>query len=271
MPPSSNAASGVPDMGLYKLSRVHRTLQGLESKSDWTPEDTKSFDCMHYLGDAAVENAAKELGLKAGERVLDLGSGFGGTGRYLHRHFGATITGIELQQDIHEIAQTINERSGVGGGATSINGNFLHLDPGLMGAPLNHIVSFLCILHIAERETLFKKACDALETGGKLYIEDFFALKPLDAKTVEVLRASVSCPRLPAKCQYMEELEKAGFQVINWVDMSTAWTEFVHRRAEEFKQDPAAVDADLTSFYDAVDGVFTGGQVGGARITCQKK
>ncbi|GJD01433.1 methyltransferase [Colletotrichum higginsianum] len=270
MSSSSNAVSDVPDMNLYKLNRVHRALESLRNKSDWTAEDTMSFDCMHYLGDAAVENAAKELGLKAGERVLDLGSGFGGTGRYLHRHFGVTITGIELQQDIHEIAQTINERSGAGSGATSINGDFLDLDPGLMGAPLNHIVSFLCILHIPERETLFKKAYDTLEAGGKLYIEDFFALKPLDAKTIEVLRASVSCPRLPDKCQYMEELEKAGFQVINWVDMSNAWAEFVHRRAEEFKKDPE-VDADLTTFYDAVDEVFTGGQVGGARITCQKK
>jgi len=270
MPSARDAASEVPDMNLYKLSRVHSTLEGLKNKPEWTADDTKSFDCMHYLGDAAIDNAAKELGLKAGERVLDIGSGFGGTGRYLYRHYGVATTGIELQKDIHEIAQTINKRSGAGDRAISFNGNFLELDPSLMGVPVNHIVSFLCILHIPERVVLFKKAYDVLEPGGKLYIEDFFARAPLDRNTLETLRGSVSCPYLPDKSHYMQELEAAGFEITNWVDMSTTWTEFVHRRAGEYKKDPS-LDADLTAFYDAVDAVFAGGQVGGARVTCQKK
>ncbi|KZL74398.1 methyl transferase-like protein [Colletotrichum incanum] len=270
MPSTRYAASEVPDMNLYKLNRVHRTLERLNDKTKWTADDTKSFDCMHYLGDAAIENATKELGLKAGDRVLDIGSGFGGTGRYLYRHHGVTTAGIELQKDIHDIAQTINERSDTGNRVTSINGNFLELDPGLMGAPVDHIVSFLCILHIPEREALFKKACNVLEPDGKLYIEDFFARTAIDDKTLEVLRDSVSCPYLPDRSHYVEELEAAGFEVLSWVDMSNAWTEFVHRRAQEYKKDPT-IDADLTAFYDAVDQVFAGGQVGGARITCQKK
>ncbi|GKT50114.1 satratoxin biosynthesis SC1 cluster protein 4 [Colletotrichum spaethianum] len=270
MPSTRNAASEVPDMNLYKLTRVHRTLEKLKDKPEWTADDTKTFDCMHYLGDAAIESAAKELGLRAGEKVLDIGSGFGGTGRYLYRHYNVATIGIELQRDIHDIAQAINERSGAADRATSINGNFLELDPSLMGAPVNHIVSFLCILHIPERKALFKKACDVLEPGGRLYIEDFFARTALDSKTLEVLRGSVSCPYLPEKSHYMEELEKAGFEIINWADMSDTWTEFVHRRAQEYKKNPT-VDADLTTFYDAVDEVFSGGQVGGTRITCQKK
>lgn len=270
MPSTRNPASEVPDMNLYKLSRVHRTLDRLNDKPEWTADDTKSFDCMHYLGDEAIENAAQELGLQAGERVLDIGSGFGGTGRYLYRHFDAATTGIELQSEIHDIAQTINKRSGALGSATSINGNFLELDPSQMSAPVDHIVSFLCILHIPEREALFKKAFGVLKPGGKMYIEDFFARTALDDRTLDVLRSSVSCPELPNKGQYVAELEKAGFEVTNWVDMSSTWTEFVHSRAEAYKKDPA-IDADLTAFYDAVDEVFNGGQVGGVRITCQRK
>ncbi|KAK1977878.1 methyltransferase domain-containing protein [Colletotrichum cereale] len=270
MPLPRDAASEVPDMNLYKLNRVHSTLESLKDKPEWTADDTKSFDCMHYLGDAAIDNAAKELGLKADERVLDIGSGFGGTGRYLYQHYGVATTGIELQKDIHDIAKTINKRSGAGDRAASFHGNFLELDSGLMGAPVNHIVSFLCILHIPERVALFKKAYDVLEPCGKLYIEDFFAREPLSSSTLETLRGSVSCPYLPDKSQYVQELKAAGFEITNWVDMSTTWTDFVHRRAGEYKKDPT-VDADLTAFYDAVDAVFTGGQVGGARITCQKR
>ncbi|KAJ0308847.1 hypothetical protein COL516b_003401 [Colletotrichum fioriniae] len=253
MPSIRNTASDVPDMNLYKLNRVHRTLEKLEEKKEWEADDTKSFDCMHYLGDSAIETAAKSLGLQAGERVLDIGSGFGGTGRYFYRHFDATTAGIELQKEIHDIAQTINEKSGAGTNATSINGNFLELDPAKM-----------------EREVLFKKAHSVLKPRGKMYIEDFFARTSLDAKTLEVLRSSVSCLDLPDKEHYIAELEKAGFEVTDWVDMSTVWTDFVHERAEAYKKDPS-IDADLTAFYDAVDEVFSGGQVGGTRITCQRK
>ncbi|KAI8188469.1 Sterol 24-C-methyltransferase erg-4 [Colletotrichum sp. SAR 10_65] len=270
MSPSAQLASDVPEMNLYKLNRVHRTLESLKEKDVWDAEDTKGFDCMHYLGDAAIENAVKELGLKAGNRVLDIGSGFGGTGRYLYRHYGVQTSGIELQGDIHEIAQTINARSGAGGSATSINGNFLELSPEKMGVPVDHIVSFLCILHIPERQALFGKAHDVLKPGGRVYIEDFFARQTLDDKTLKVLRESVSCPDLPDKKEYIAELERAGLEVVSWVDMSDIWTDFVHDRAEAYKKDPS-VDADLTAFYDAVDEVFTGGQVGGARITCLKK
>ncbi|TDZ35242.1 Phosphoethanolamine N-methyltransferase 3 [Colletotrichum spinosum] len=266
------AAPAVPDMNLYKLGRVHRTLASLRrDKASWTAEDTHSFDCMHYLGDAAIDNAARELALQPGDRVLDVGSGFGGTGRYLYRRHDVRTTGVELQEDIHRIADEINQRSGAGGGAVSINGNFLELDAASMGAPVDHIVSFLCILHIPARAALFRKAWEILKPGGKLYIEDFFATtKPLSPETLKTLRTSVSCPDLPDKEQYSRELADAGFEVKNWVDMSSVWTDFVHQRAEEYKQD-AAVDADLTAFYDAVDEVFTGGQVGGVRITCHKK
>src|ERR1700733_12980229 len=77
---------------------------------------------MHYLGDAALNHAAAKLGPtlgspdKATTRLLDVGSGFRATGRYLHQRFGGDVTGVELQQGIHHIAEEINRRSGVGGG-----------------------------------------------------------------------------------------------------------------------------------------------------------
>ncbi|KAL0933651.1 methyl transferase-like protein [Colletotrichum truncatum] len=265
MASSTRPGSDVPDMNLYKLDRVHRTLEQLKDKPMWDAEDTGGFDCMHYLGNAAIDNAARQLGLKPGDRVLDIGSGFGGTGRYLYRHYGVETTGIELQGDIHDIATTINNKSGAAGRVSSIHGNFLELSSNRMGVPVDHIVSFLCILHIPEREALFKKALEMLKVGGGFYIEDFFARTALDDKTLSLLRESVSCPDLPDRQKYEAELTKAGFEVAEWVDISDTWADFVHHRAGH-----PSVDTDLITFYNAVDEVFASGKVGGVRITCRK-
>ena len=130
----------VGKMALYNLDRARNTMDKLSGKPKWHIQDTASFDCMHYLGNSAIENAARELVLKPGDRVIDIGAGFNATGRYLYEHYGADVTGIELQREIHDLAETITEKDGLSAGVHSVHGDFIQLD---LGAPADHIVSFL--------------------------------------------------------------------------------------------------------------------------------
>ncbi len=267
----------VGKMALYGLSRARSAIASLTSsgKSVWEPQDTASFDCMHYLGNSAIDNAAVELGLKPGDTVVDLGSGFGATGRYLAAHSRVSVVGIELQKEIHDLAETINAKSGHLGAdraARSVNGNFLTLplsrpsEGSGLPAPVDHVISLLCIMHIPAREQLFRRASDILVPGGRMYIEDFYAKEPLGEEASRVLRDVVSCPYLPDESQYRKDLEEAGLEVTNWVDMSAEWGDFVHKRALEYRKGNE-VEENLAAFYDAVDWLFGGGKVGGCRIT----
>ncbi|KAK3335458.1 S-adenosyl-L-methionine-dependent methyltransferase [Cercophora scortea] len=266
--------STLEHMALYNLDRARKAVAALQSKPQWEPTDTASFDCMHYLGDAAIANAAAELRLEPGQTVLDLGSGFGGTGRYLYHQHGVSAIGIELQPEIYELAETINQRTVLpppqttttkATPPTSINADFLELT---LPHKADHIVSFLCIMHIPDRARLFRKASALLKPSGGLYIEDFYATQsPLDEETARLLREVVFAPHLPSREAYTQDLQAAGFGVVKFHDMTAEWAAFVHARAVAYRLDPGH-EASLARFYDTIDLLFAGGQVGGCRITC---
>ena len=261
---SQEESVDVAQMALYNLNRARKTMEGLSHKNEWQIEDTAEFDCMHYLGNAAIDNAARELGLEGGDTVVDIGAGFSATGRYLYRNYGVKVIGVELQKDIHDLAETIIEKNKVAPSVRSLNVNFLDLD---LPAPVDHIVSFLCILHIPERNKLFGKAARVLKTDGKMYIEDFYAREELSGDAKQLLRDVISCPYLPSREQYIDDLRTAGLETVRFQDMSTEWAEYVHQRAVSYGRQ-AQQERLLAVFYNTVDQLFATGGLGGCRITC---
>jgi SAM-dependent methyltransferase len=261
----------VADMALYNLDRARAALQRLEDKPRWEASDTTSFDCMHYLGDAAIARAARALALTAGAHVVDIGAGFGATGRYLHAHYGVDVTGVELQADIHGMAQLIAVRNGVQEHVRSLNADFLTLEPTRdLHRPADYLVSFLCFLHISDRARLFAKAASALPPGGRMYIEDFYARATLSATEQAQLRDVVSCPYLPDQARYEADLREAGFDAISFEDVSAQWTVFVGERAAAYHAS-ANPSPSLDFFYGTVASLFGGGHLGGARILCERR
>ena len=289
--PQDEANLNISNMALYNLSRAHSVLDALSSKPKWTNADTSSFDCMHYDGDAALQHCATKLGLRADEHVLDIGSGFSATGRCLASSYGAHVTGIELQQENHELAQRITMRNvdpRVAERVRSVNADFLTLTPqSLAGgndkeassAQFDHVVSLLCIAHIPKsaREALFRQAARFLRPGGKIYIEDFYDKSCRDDSTsnlteteVHQLQTVLACPYLPSKSDYIADVTAAGFFNVEFEDVSDQWTQIVWARSEKYKASPKP-NAALQDFYATVAELFEAGNLGGVRLTALRK
>ena len=281
----------ISNMALYNLSRTHAVLDSLSNKPKWTNADTSSFDCMHYDGDAALDHCASKLGLRPGEHVLDIGSGFSATGRYLATMYGAHVTGIELQQDNHELAQRITMRNvdpHVVERVRSVNADFLALTPESLAvgnegeapsAQFDHIISLLCITHIPEsaRAALFRKAAQFLKPGGKMYIEDFYdkscgedSISHLTEREVHQLQTIMGTPYLPSASKYISDVTTAGFDIIEFEDVSEKWTPLLCARAERYKASEKP-NAALQEFYSTVAEVVEAGNVGGVRLTALRK
>ncbi|OAA32935.1 methyl transferase-like protein [Moelleriella libera RCEF 2490] len=269
--PADDASFDVQRMALYNLERAQRTIDALADKELWVPEDTASVDCMHYLGDEAIAHCAETLRIRPGDSVLDIGSGFNATGRYLNRHYGAEVTGVELQTSIHAMGETITRRNGQSAQVRGVNANFIMAPQTVIAAgSVEHIVSFLCILHIPQRHDLFLRAAQTLKPNGRLYIEDFYARRdPLPEQDAAALRDVVSCPYLPSQETYQQDLEKAGFVDIQFEDVSDAWASFVSSRAGAYRAS-ADPEPSLDTFYTTINDLFSRGNLGGVRISARR-
>ena len=287
----NEANPNISNMALYNLSRAHAVLDSLSNKPKWTNADTSSFDCMHYDGDAALDHCASKLGLRANEHVLDIGSGFSATGRFLASKYGAHVTGIELQQANHELAQRITMRNvdpRVVERVQSVNADFLTLTPESLvvgndgessSAQFDHIVSLLCITHIpqAARASLFRQAARFLKPGGKMYIEDFYdkscgenSTSRLTKREVHQLETIMACPYLPSTSDYIADVTAAGFNNVEFEDVSEKWTQLLWARSERYKASEKP-NAALQEFYATVAELFKVGNLGGVRLTALRK
>ncbi|EDO28014.1 predicted protein, partial [Nematostella vectensis] len=73
------------------------------------------------------------------------------------------------------------------------------------------LVSWLVILHIEDRKTLFKKCLDLLKPGGKIYIEDYYKLADISPSIAEDLKEAVYVSYLPTKEEYIKQMADEGF------------------------------------------------------------
>lgn len=264
------------DIALYNLQRAHATLASLEQKSELSNSDTAFFDCMHYDGDAALEHLAKKLDLKSGQNILDVGSGFSATGRVLCSRYGVHVTGVELQREVHEVAEVIigkNENVKVRNGVSSVCADFLTVKEELLGHKcFDYVISLLCIVHLPQesRRTVFQQAARFLKPGGKVYIEDFYQRGKLTDVEAFKFQKFVGGSYMPTKDTYIADVEAAGFTDLESEDLTKHWTDFVAARAQQYKNRPEC-DVDLEIFYDTIDECFKGGNFGGLRLIATKR
>ncbi|TRM64987.1 methyltransferase [Schizophyllum amplum] len=266
-----SSADAPLEMALYEQHRVQQCLKGLMNKPLWTPEDTIEFDCMHYDGDAALDRAAERLALPRGARILDIGSGYGSTGRYLCTQYGLAVTGLELQHEIHDIAVLINARQFVPEDAVrAVHGDVLDdTTAAVLGGDYDGVVSFLVILHIPDRATLFRRLASLLRPGGRAYIEDYVRGRELSSNECERLLKVVACPYLPDRATYEEQAKSAGFKVVSDENVSPKWKGFTKSRVEVYARKTEAVPS-MISFYETVAELFSSGAVEGMCLTLER-
>jgi SAM-dependent methyltransferase len=77
------------------------------------PEQLAPIDEFHIGGRAATIHAVAKMGLKPGDRVLDVGCGIGGATRYLAATADCRVTGIDLTPEYIAAAEDLARRTGL--------------------------------------------------------------------------------------------------------------------------------------------------------------
>lgn len=272
-------------MPLYRQSSfaryLHKELDAKEIGSGpISYRDTLTYDIKHYHGVKSVQTCIDTLNLSSGSRVINFGSGLGGCARYIAGTVGCEVLAIDLQLDVHGTASELTARceDSIKERVHHIGADFLKVGRHLARNSYDCITSWLTILHIVEREELFKLCFDLLKQGGQLYMDDFVKLSDFTKEEQKFLCEKIHCKRCPTPTEYVQHLVDAGFEVTLKQDLTGDWVKYTGERSEQFDKSLAETTAihgeedveALSGFYRGVAELFENGNLGGIRLMATK-
>jgi SAM-dependent methyltransferase len=270
--------TAIGSMPLYThLERVERALAalGIGCGDPIRPEQLFAIDQWHYHGTEAIRAAAEALALGPASRVLDVGSGIGGPARYLAYTTGCHVTALELQAELHEIGVDLTRRCGLAGQVTHLCGDALTYP--LPVAEFDAVVSWLAILHIADRRRLFANLAQALRPGGQCYVEDLSQRAPFAPRDLADLRGIVHGITVTSAADYAADLRAAGFAEVATTDLTSDWAPYAAERLRTWRLNHvgyAGVHGEGAylaheKFYAVIARLYDSGSLGGIRLVAR--
>jgi tocopherol O-methyltransferase len=166
-----------------------------------------------------VEHVAARLALTRGERVVDIGAGYGATARLLAGRFGAIVTALTVSRAQFDVAS-----------ARPVAGvrYLLHdwLVNGLPDSSADGAIAIESTEHMTEKAAAFREAHRVLRPGGRLVVCAWIAGdRPREWHVRHLLEPICREGRLAGmgrEAEYHALLTEAGFDVTEAEDLTTA-------------------------------------------------
>jgi cyclopropane-fatty-acyl-phospholipid synthase len=209
----------------------------------------KQYSCGYFetpeatLDDAQLakkRHLAAKLSIRRGDRVLDIGSGWGGLGLYLAEMTGANVTGITLST---EQLQTSNARAAEKNLTQSAK--FFLEDYRDIPGPFDRIVSVGMFEHVGVDfyDTYFKRCAELLTDDGVMMLHSIGRSHGPDVTNPWIAKYIFPGGYIPALSEVIPAIERAGLLVcdieilrLHYADTLKVWRERFMARREEAVQ-----------------------------------
>jgi len=199
-----------------------------------TPADLAPVDEFHIRGREATLELARRAPLTAGQRVLDVGSGLGGSARHLAVEHLCKVVGIDLTQEYVDVANALADRVGLKDAVEFRQGSALELpfDDGAFDVVWTEHVQ----MNIADKHAFYAEIARVLAPRGRLLFHDIFAGGggPPHFPVPWAEDASISFLAAPDAVRAI--LESTGLSVRDWDDKSRQSLDWFTAGLEKLKQ-----------------------------------
>src|SRR5437879_155379 len=208
-----------------------------------TPDATLDEAYPAKLDDAQLakkRHLAAKLLIRRGDRVLDIGSGWGGLGLYLAEMTGANVTGVTLST---EQLQVSNARAAEKNLSRSVK--FFLEDYRDVSGPFDRIVSVGMFEHVGVDfyETYFRRCGELLTDDGIMMLHSIGRSDGPDVTNPWIAKYIFPGGYIPALSEVIPAIERAGLLVcdieilrLHYAETLKAWRERFMARREEAVQ-----------------------------------
>jgi cyclopropane fatty-acyl-phospholipid synthase-like methyltransferase len=175
--------------------------------------------------------------VRPGQRVLDIGSGWGGLGLYLAEMTGADVTGVTLSTEQLQVANARAAEKNL-----SQSARFLLEDYRDIPGPFDRIVSVGMFEHVGVDfyETYFRRCAELLTDDGVMVMHSIGRSTGPDVTSPWIEKYIFPGGYIPALSEVMPAIEKAGLLVcdmeilrLHYAETLKAWRERFMARREE--------------------------------------
>lgn len=180
-----------------------------------------------------VETMAARLpGLSAHSTVLDLGSGYGGSARYLARHFGCHVTCLNLSEIQNQTNRQLTAKAGLAERIHVIDGSFEDLS---FAAPVSYdfVWSQDAILHSGQRELVLREVNRVLKPGGHFIFTDPMQSDDCPVALLAPVLERIHLASLGSPGFYRATARKLGWNEVAWHDFLPDLVQHYTRVREE--------------------------------------
>lgn len=224
--PERDVASHYGITGLYDRIIAKLAETGV-AESDLTTAHIKPIDEFHIGGVTATRALLDPLGIGAATRVLDVGSGLGGTARFVTEHYGAQVTGIDLTPEFVDTARRLSVVLGLQ--VTFVEGSALDLP---FAADSFDLATLIHVgMNLSDKPRLFQEVARVLADSGTLAIYD--VMRVGEEPDFPVPWAETPATSFLASPEdYVQAAESAGFTLVNRQDRREVARAFFAEMAE---------------------------------------
>jgi SAM-dependent methyltransferase len=200
-------------------SNIERALAEAGKQTDaLQASDLVMLEDFHTLGRFATAALIDLAQITASDRVLDAGTGIGGTARLIAAERGAHVTAVDLTSEYCEVATWLNDALGLSDMIDVRVADVTELP--FEAASFDVVVSQHVQMNVADKRRLYAEVRRVLAPGGRLALWDVTAgpggplHMPVPWATLPEQSYLVTPERLA------ELLSEAGFATAHWNDLT---------------------------------------------------
>lgn len=163
-----------------------------------------------------MASSVKNLDSKT--RVLDIGSGYGGSARYLVREYGCQVGCLNLSEIQNRRNRELNQKAGVSLAINVIDGSFEEIP--LPDGSVELVWSQDAILHSGDREKVFEEVSRVLVKGGQFIFTDPMQSAKCPKDVLQSIFDRIHLDSLGSLEYYQQLAKDLGWKEVGVMDLS---------------------------------------------------